>query len=112
MAYVNDNSLSEALLASHSVGYVTEECYKMFEDIAKQRLKRLLKYNTEYYDEILANCVDKCCKIWHSYSFKRDKPFAYFVTVIDNTIKLFFMVHTDVHFVSIDEQEERYAESD
>ena len=102
----------EALLASHLAGHITEECYKMFEHISKQRMKILLKYDVDrHYDAMLAKCVDKCLKVWTSFSFQRDNAFAYFVTVIDNTIKLYYM-QNDAKIVSIDAQEEHYQESD
>jgi predicted glycoside hydrolase/deacetylase ChbG (UPF0249 family) len=113
MAYVDNTRLLEALLDSHAHGHVTEECYNMFKSIAEQRINLLLKYDRKrYHDEMLAKCIDKCLKIWTSYSFKRDNAFAYFVTVIDNTCKLFFMQHADAKIVSVDEQEQRFRDSD
>lgn len=108
--YVDNTKLFEALLASHEAGHVTTELYNLFEAIAKQRIKLLLKYDKEkHYDLMLAKCVDKCLKIWQNFKFNNDNPFAYFVTIVDNSIKLYFM-QNDIKFVSIDEQEERYAE--
>lgn len=112
MAYVNNTMLQEALLQSHLAGHVTEDCYKMFDDIAKQRIKIMLKYNiAEHYEAMRMACVDKCLRIWQNYSFKRDNAFAYFVTVIDNTCKLYF-IQNDIQTISIEEQEARYKDSD
>lgn len=110
MPFVDNRTLQEALLASHMAGHVTNECYAMFEDISKQRIRRMLKHNVEeHFDQMLTWCVDKCLRIWQNYSFKRDNAFAYFVTVIDNTCKLYFKCN-DVYFVSIDEQDARLSE--
>lgn len=112
MAYVDNTKLMEALLASHEQGSVTAECYSMLESICKQRIYLYLKYDVKrHYDAMLCKCIDKCLKVWTNFRFENNNAFAYFVTIIDNTIKLYFM-QNDAKFVSIEEQEARYAESD
>lgn len=112
MAYVNNTTLLEALLASHAAGTVTQECYEQFEHICRQRIRVLLKYDVQQHQEpMLVKCMDKCLKIWPNFKFNRDNAFAYFVSVIDNTIKLYYM-QNDAKLISIDEQEEMYSEKD
>lgn len=108
MAYVNNDKLLEALLASHAVGHLTNECYLLFENIVKQRIYKFLKYNRDIHEEAMKTlCMDKLLRVWHSFKFENDNPFAYFVTIIDNSIKLYF-IQNQLEYVSIEQQNEKY----
>lgn len=112
MAYVNNVDLLEALLQSHAAGHITEQCYKYFEQISEQRINIMLKYDKDQHHEPMKiACVDKCCKVWQNYKFDRDNAFAYFISVIDNTIKLYFM-QNPAKIISIDAQEQLYNKDD
>lgn len=121
MAYVKNEQLLEAMLDSHMAGHVTAECYKLFENIVKQRVNVYLKTNVAQHKKPMTDmCMDKILKVWQNFSFNRDNPFAYFYTVIDNTIKLYFAKNCPmdengnqlVTMISIDEQEERLQDAD
>jgi len=121
MAYVQNQKLLEAMLESHMAGRLTDECYKQFEDIVRQRVKVHLKKNViEHKQAMIDACMDKIMRIWQNFSFTRDNPFAYFYTVIDNSIKLYFAKHCPldengqplVTMLSIDEADARFNDDD
>lgn len=121
MPYVQNEKLLLAMLDSHAAGKITPECYRLFEDIVKQRVNVHLKTNVaQHRQPMIDMCMDKIMRIWQNFSFERDNPFAYFYTVIDNTIKLYFAKNCpmDEHgnqlvtMISIDACEERFADSD
>lgn len=111
MAYVKNDALMQALLASHAQGKLTAECYTMFEQIVDQRIRKLFQHSLEaHYDVCFDWCIDKVTRIWHSFKFENDNAFAYFVSVIDNTIKLYFLKN-DIFIVNIDAVNQKFADS-
>jgi hypothetical protein len=112
MSYVDNNQLLEAMLASHMAGQITPDCYELFEDIVKQRVHAQLKHNVNAHkQDMIAFCMDKILRVWQNYTFDRDNPFAYFYTVIDNAIKLYFAKNQmQMQQVSIEEQDARFAD--
>lgn len=122
MAYVNNEQFLRALLESHELGMLTNECRYIFQDIVRQRVYHLLKYNKDKHQEAMENfCMQKLEKIWQSsFQFQTDRPFQYFYTIVDNEIKLYFAKCAPAdengnplfREVSINEQEERYSDSD
>jgi hypothetical protein len=112
MAYINNQELLTALLESHAQGRLTTECYTMFEDIVKQRINVFLVYNKEtHFEAMLDSCVHKLTRIWHSFKFENDNPFAYFVSITDNAIRLYFMKN-QIQYTSIEQQNEKYKDND
>lgn len=107
--YVTNEQLSLALLQSHYEGHLTYECMRLFRNIITMRVHRYLKYNKDEHElAMIEFCEAKVCRVWHSFRFKdRDKPFAYFVTIIDNSIKLYFMKN-QLQFTSIEAQNARF----
>lgn len=65
-------------------------------------------------------CMDKMYKTWQKFRFNEENPFAYFYTIIDNRIKLYYAQNCPldehgkplVQFVSIDEGEETFNDKD
>jgi hypothetical protein len=105
MAYVNNIELSEALLESHEQGTLTTGCFNLFNDIVKQRVNLMLKHNKAlHYDLMMACCIDKLTVVWIRYDFStHDNPFAYFVSIVDNAIKRYFIDNQmDMENISLD----------
>jgi hypothetical protein len=104
MAFVNNTELLEELLASHENGGLTENCFKLFDSICKQRIFVMLKHNRAlHYDLMLSKCMDKLILVWKSYKFDQDNAFAYFVSVVDNAIKRYFIDNAmELEMVSLD----------
>lgn len=108
MAYVQNHELAEALLEAHANGGLTKQCYALFNNIIEQRINKLVKYNKDVAAPVIrSNCICKIETVWHAYRFDQDNVFAYFVSVIDNVIKQYFLCN-DVTLVSIEAQEEFY----
>lgn len=108
--YVNNDELMQALLASHMNGGLTYECMDLFGKIVKQRVHKFLVYNRNEHEEAMEDmCMQKLQRIWHAFKFQNNNPFAYFVSIIDNVIKQYF-IRNQLQFTSIDEQNERYNE--
>jgi hypothetical protein len=110
MAYVDNIRLIEALLESHKAGGLTKECYILFQNICKQRIRLYLKYDRDqHYDAMLTDCMNKVLKVWQNFKFSQDNAFAYFVSVIDNSIRLYFASHP-LKFTSIESMDQVFED--
>ena len=108
--YVDNDDLLRALLASHAMGQLTYECLDLFEKIVKQRIYKYLVYNRDvHFEPMLDFCMNKLYRVWHAFRFENNNAFAYFVSIIDNSIRLYF-ADNQIQYVSIDEQNERFNE--
>lgn len=104
MAYVTNEDFKMHLLASHRAGKLTIPAYKAFNDIVDMRINKMLVHNkNQHKDAMKVKCMTKIELIWQKYKFDRDNAFAYFVSIIDNVIKRYF-IDNQIEMLSINHQ--------
>lgn len=92
MAFVHNTELNEELLNSHEFGALTERAYQLFYMIIKHRIDKMLVFDKEiHFDAVQVKCIEKVELIWQNYKFTQSNAYAYFVSIVDNVIKRYFI---------------------
>jgi DNA-directed RNA polymerase specialized sigma24 family protein len=84
--YVTKESLQREIELSHTNGALTDALHLMFYDMANRIAKKPCFIGYSQIEDLASDAYLKCIENVHKYDISRSNPFAYFTTVIFNSM--------------------------